>query len=209
MKKLKYSNIFWVFIFGSLLGFVLEGIWHTLHKGYWENRTGTVWGPFCVIYGFGAIVLYLLGTFVKTENVMVIFIMTAVAGSLAELVAGIFQEQAFGTYSWNYSDHILNIKGKISVEMGVMWGVLGTLFIKFAMPCINNILNAMHGPAWNIIVSVFTLFMFVNLSVTGAALVRWKQRSEGLDATNAVEAFIDKHWDDEKMHKIFPNMKRI
>lgn len=208
MKNLKYSDIFWVFIFGSLLGFLLEGIWHILRRGCWESRTGTIWGPFCVIYGLGAVVLYVLGAFIKTENTVIIFILSAIAGSLAELLAGLFQEAVFGTYSWNYSHHIFNIKGKISLEMGIMWGMLGTLFIKFAVPRLNNIFNIMHGGMWNVIVALFTVFMVVNLSVTGAALVRWKQRSEGIEATNSVESFIDKHWDDDEMQKIFPNMKR-
>lgn len=209
MKKLKYSNIFCLFVFGSLLGFVLEGIWHTLRKGYWENRTGTVWGPFCVIYGFGAVVLYLLGCFIKTENIVIIFILSAIAGSLAELIAGLFQEAAFGTYSWNYSGHAFNIKGKISLEMSIMWGVLGTLFIKFAVPRFNSIFENMHGRMWNSVVAVFSAFLLIDLAVTGAALVRWKKRSEGICATNRVERFIDRHWDDDKMQKIFPNMKRV
>lgn len=209
MKKLKYSNVFWIFIFGSLLGFVLEGVWHTLRKGYWENHTGTVWGPFCVIYGFGAVVLYIMGSIVKTENLFIIFILSAIAGSLAELLAGLFQEAAFGTYSWNYSGHAFNIKGKISPEMSAMWGMLGTLYIKYAVPQLNNIFNAAHGTTWNIVVAVFTAFMVVDLSVTGAALMRWRHRSEGKGATNRVEKFIDMHWNDEKMQKIFPNMKRV
>lgn len=208
VRKLAYSDLFWIFMFGSLLGFVLEGIWHTLRKGYWESHTGTVWGPFCVIYGFGAVVLYLIAAFVETDNILVIFILSALAGSLAELLAGLFQQTAFGTYSWNYSGHILNLKGKISLEMGIMWGMLGTLFIKFALPGINHVLDLTHTDGWNIVVLLFSVFMVVNLAVTGAALTRWKHRAEGKIAENAVENFIDEHWNNEKMQKIFPNMKR-
>lgn len=208
MRKLKYSDLFWIFILGSLLGFVLEGVWHLLRKGSWANRTGTVWGPFCVIYGFGAVVLYILACFLKTDNVIIIFLLSAVAGSLAELLAGAFQEAAFGTYSWNYSGHVLNLKGKISLEMGIMWGMLGTVFIKCAVPSINRVLDLMQGGGWSAVVAVLTIFMVVNLSVTGAALVRWDKRANGAEAVNGVEKFIDSHWNDEKMQKIFPNMKR-
>ncbi len=209
MRRLKYSDVFWVFIFGSLLGFVMEGVWHFLRKGCWANRTGTLWGPFCVIYGFGAVVLYMMAHFIKTDNIVLIFVLSAIAGSMAELTAGAFQEAVFGTYSWNYSSHMLHFKGKISMEMSVMWGILGTLFIKILIPRINFVLDKINGNIYNnSIVAVFSVFMAVNLAVTGAALVRWKKRSEGDVAENVVEKFIDTKWDDERMQKTFPNMKR-
>lgn len=209
MRKLKYSDIFWIFIFGSLLGFLLEGVWHFIRKGCWANRTGTLWGPFCVIYGFGAVVLYILAHFVKTNNIIVIFLLSAVAGSAAELAAGMFQQAVFGTYSWNYSSHALNLNGKISLEMGIMWGLLGTVFIKVILPMLNSILDKISGNIYNSsIVAAFSVFMAVNLAFTGAALVRWKKRSEGFEAKNAVEKYIDTKWDDKAMQKTFPNMKR-
>lgn len=209
MRKITYSDVFWVFMFGSVLGFLLEGIWHTMRKGYWESHTGTVWGPFCVIYGFAAIILYILGNRIQSKHILKIFIMSAVAGSAAELMAGIFQEACFGTYSWNYKDHLFNIAGKISMEMSILWGILGTFFIKIGVPFINKIFDGSHFAWGDGVCIALSVFMAVNLLVTCAALVRWKERSEGDVADNFAEKFIDKHWDDEKMHRIFPNMKRV
>ena len=52
-KPLSFPTLLWLFIAGSLLGFVMEGVWHFLHTGEWGFRVATLWGPFCIIYGAG------------------------------------------------------------------------------------------------------------------------------------------------------------
>ena len=51
------------------------------------------------------------------------------------------------------------------------------------------------------------MFMTVNMLVSAAALVRYDQRSKGVKADNAVERLIDRHFNDERMAKIYPNAK--
>lgn len=58
--KIEYSTLFWLFFFGSVTGFVLEGIWRIILLGHWENHAATVWGPFCLVYGVGAVVIYVV-----------------------------------------------------------------------------------------------------------------------------------------------------
>ncbi|MBR3763695.1 MAG: hypothetical protein IKK57_03985 [Clostridia bacterium] len=44
-KELSFPVLLWLFVAGSLLGFVLEGTYHFLHHGCWGFRVGTLWGP--------------------------------------------------------------------------------------------------------------------------------------------------------------------
>ena len=64
-EKVNYTSMFWLFMFGSVAGFLIEGIWCVIRSGRWENHSATLWGPFCIIYGFGAVLVYLLALFVK------------------------------------------------------------------------------------------------------------------------------------------------
>ena len=51
--------------------------------------------------------------------------------------------------------------------------------------------------------------MAVNVSVSCLALVRYDQRSNRIGPDNAVEEWIDEHFDDGRMERIYPNaMKR-
>ncbi|MBQ8345061.1 MAG: hypothetical protein IJY42_02210, partial [Clostridia bacterium] len=43
-----YLDLFWLFLFGSVLGFLLEGVWSIFKRGQWDNHSATVWGPFCI-----------------------------------------------------------------------------------------------------------------------------------------------------------------
>lgn len=52
-KRMNYASLFWVFMAGSVLGFIVEGLWCVLRKGAWENHVATVWGPLCLVYGVG------------------------------------------------------------------------------------------------------------------------------------------------------------
>lgn len=60
-----YCSLFWLFLFGSVAGFILEGFWCILQKGAWESHSSTVLGLFCIIYGFGAAVVYLISMVLK------------------------------------------------------------------------------------------------------------------------------------------------
>ena len=35
------------------------------------------------------------------------------------------------------------------------------------------------------------------------------RRAEGIEASNAIEQYLDNHFDDERMHKIYANSKDV
>lgn len=45
MKKdgVTYCNMFWLFMFGNVLGVLLEGTWCRLIFGHWETHVATIW----------------------------------------------------------------------------------------------------------------------------------------------------------------------
>lgn len=51
--------------------------------------------------------------------------------------------------------------------------------------------------------------MVCNILVSCVALVRYDERGNGVQATNAVQKWADAHYDDAKMKKIYPNAKGI
>ena len=53
-----YEELFWVFFLGSILGFLIEGIWNIILVGEWVDHSATVVGPFCIVYGVGAVAAF-------------------------------------------------------------------------------------------------------------------------------------------------------
>ena len=205
---LSWPVLFWLFMAGSLLGFVLEGVNHFLHHGCWGFRVGTLWGPFCVLYGFGAVVMYLVVLGVQHQRPLTQFALLALAGSGVELAAGLFQKAVFGTQSWDYSAHALNLGGYISLKMTLLWGVAGMALMYIVLPCLFRSFNRLQLGRRRTLCRVASALMCVNLLLTCAALLRWEERvQQQAPAGNAIEIYLDRRWPDERMRERFPNME--
>lgn len=205
--KVTYSTLFWLFMIGSVMGVILEGVWCVWTKGTWENHVATVWGPFCIIYGIGAMAVYLISVWLKGRNILLQFLLFSVSGALVEYLSSLFQEAVFGSTSWDYSADFMNIGGRVSLQMTLIWGALGVLFVRFAFPILTRLFRKTQSKPWKIACIVLTVFMAVNLLVTAAAVARWHSRiMDDSPANNAVEQYLDEHYDNNTMRKIFVNM---
>ena len=206
-KALSFPLLFWLFIAGSLMGFVMEGVWHYLHTGTWGFRVATLWGPFCIIYGIGAAAMYLVALAVEKRPPLYQFTIFALVGSGVEYLSGLFQEVAFGTVSRDYSHHALNLGGRISLRMTLLWGIVGMCAMYLLLPLVLRTFNQMQLGSRTGLCRVAAVFMAVNLLLTSIALLRWQERvMTAAPASNRVEAWMDHRWPDDKMHTRFPNM---
>lgn len=204
---LSFPTLLWLFIAGSVLGFLMEGVWHMLRTGTWGFRVATLWGPFCIIYGAGTVVMYLVALRMEGKPPLRQFLAFALTGSTVEYLASLFQEAAFGTVSWNYSHHPINVGGRISMRMTMIWGILGLALMYLLLPILLSAFNRLHLGDFPLLCRATAVFMCVNLLWTSIALLRWQERiSSPETASNAVEAWMDRHWPDERMQERFPNM---
>lgn len=210
-KAISYPLLFWLFVVGSLLGTVCEGVWHFLHHGVWAKRVATLWGPFCIIYGVGAVVMYMLAVKLQHRKLAVQFLCFALTGSAVEYLCGLFQEVCFGTISWDYSRHTFNLGGRISLRMTVLWGVMGLAMMYVLLPVILRAFNRARLCQRPVLCRLMTVFMCINLLMTSAALMRWEKRTQepALTANNAIERYLDARWPDERLQERFPNMRFV
>lgn len=203
--EVKATDLLWLFVGGSVIGFILEGLWHILRTGTWESHTATVWGPFCLIYGIANALAYALSSLIGRKSLWMQFLIYGALGSVIEYFGSLFQEWFFGFSSWDYSHHFLNISGRISIWMTFLWGALGIFFAKCLFPLFKKVLHKMKGRAWDIAALVTAVFMSVNLVFTAMTVLRWSERQEDLPASNVWEEYADENYDDERMQDIFPN----
>ena len=56
MKKVSLYNLFYIFIIGSICGWVIEFFWTLIKKGLIINHSAVVIGPFNMAYGLCAVV---------------------------------------------------------------------------------------------------------------------------------------------------------
>ena len=128
------------FIIYSVAGYIIETIYGMITKGVWESRQSFLYGPFCGIYGLGAVVMIVcLHKFPKKYNAL--FLGGFVVGSIVEYVVSLFGEMVLGVKWWDYSNMPLNLNGRICVYFSIFWGFLGIYLIASLNPKVDRIIN--------------------------------------------------------------------
>lgn len=117
------------FFLYSFLGWVMECIVIRREKGVWENR-GFVHSPFCIIYGFGAILGYaLLRPFL--HNLVLLYLIGAVLATLFEYLTARLMLGLFGNLWWDYSNKPFNYQGILCLESTLGWGLISVFLFGF------------------------------------------------------------------------------
>ena len=124
------------FIIYSFAGWVMESIFRSICEKRFIN-TGFLKGPFCPIYGIGAIIIYVFLSGFK-DNIFLLFLMGFIVLSIWEYIVGVLLEKVFNTKYWDYSDHKFNFQGRICLTNSIYWGFLGVVFIKYINPFVVN-----------------------------------------------------------------------
>lgn len=206
LYKLTLNRLFWVFMIGSFLGVVVEMLWCLATRHYIESRQGLIYGWFNLVYGFGAAVMTLGLQWLAKRRDLWIFLGGFLIGSLFEYFCSWMQEIMFGTVSWRYDDLPFNLNGRINLLYSMFWGLLALIWVKTLYPLLCFLVDKIPKKINLILVWVLTLFMIFNTVVSGAAVERMAQRRDGLAASNNIEVFLDQHYPDSRLQKIFPNM---
>ena len=215
--KLNYFNLFWVFFVCSVLGLILEEVWHmvVVDPGVYQDRAGMLFGPFSPIYGFGAVLMTMaLNRFYK-KNPLIIFLVSALIGGAFEVFVGWFMQTSFGVVSWSYS-HIrlfgmpdpvaVLTGGRTCTPFACMWGLGGLIWIKVLLPRLLKLINMIPWKRRYSATVILTAVMLIDGVMTLQSLDYWYQRVNGTVRNIPVAQFYDKHFDNEYMENRFQSM---
>lgn len=212
-QGLCFKKLFFIFLIGSVLGTIYEDLlifWQTYHAtgtGVWMTHRGVIYGPFNVIYGFGAAVMCWVLLRKKLENWQ-IFVYSAFLGGFVEYALSFLQEMSVGTTSWDYSHQFLNFQGRTSVPIMLVWGLMGLILVKVIYPLLSNLIERIPIRTGNILFLVLLVFMTLNCLVSWSALIRQNLRHQGVGPWTPIGEFYDKYYPDDYLHRFYPNMVR-
>lgn len=206
--ELDFFNLFWIFVIASVAGVVIESVYHVLvvDFGHYEDRAGLLWGPFSPIYGFGAVLMTLALNRFHNAPIPVVFLVSAVIGGAFEYFVSWFMEYAFGAVAWDYTGTFLNINGRTNFMFMCMWGVLGVVWVRLALPALLHTVNLIPWRWRYSITMLCAAFMLVDGVMTLVALDCWYSRLAGLAPDNALEQFCAQHFDNTWMDHRFESM---
>lgn len=162
--EINIINILAYFLIYSFIGWILESVLKTILEKKFVN-SGFLYGPFCPIYGIGAIIMYLgLGEF--KEFPILVFILGFLILSIWEYIVGWGLEKVFNTKYWDYSQNKFNIKGRVCLLNSLIWGILGIIFTYIVHPFIESkIAQIPEGIILYILIVVYT-YLIIDATIS-------------------------------------------
>lgn len=119
----------------ALIGWLYETIYTSLCWGRYAER-GFLHIPFCPIYGFCC--FFIIFVLKKVKNPVYIFLLSTVIIGVLEYLASYILEKVFNLSLWDYSYIKLNINGRVSIVIGLCFGLACVFLMKILHPCLNK-----------------------------------------------------------------------
>lgn len=89
----------------------------------------------------------------------------------------------------------------------LIWGFLGLVWVRYLYPFAAKLIEKIPKRAGSILTTFLIIFMIFNSVMSVAAVWRWEQRDDGIEAQSSFEMYLDKYFDDDKMEMLFPHMQ--
>jgi len=154
---------FLLFLIYAFTGWIME-ILVTLKDTKKLVNRGFLLGPYCPIYGCGAILITLLLNKFIEKPILLFFMAILICGTL-EYLTSLFMEKIFHFRWWDYSNKKFNLNGRICLETVIPFGLLGLLIVYITNPfLINEILYKIPNLQLNIyFYSLISVFIIDNI----------------------------------------------
>lgn len=163
-----YTSLSYLIIF-SFIGWVWESCYVSVRQHKLVNR-GYVTGPFCTIYGFGALSLYIiLNPFSK--NYILLFFVGSLVATILEYFTAAVMEYLFHTSWWDYSYQKYNYKGRICLSSSIAWGVCAVLLFAFFSPLANRFIALFSVKSGKRIMAVIGIIYVIDYTFATFAAV--------------------------------------
>jgi len=179
-----FEMYFLMFFSLSVAGWMMEVGCKLIEFRRFINR-GFLIGPYCPIYGAGAVlVCLLLGD--DPESPLRTFIGAMLICGTLEYATGWLMEKLFSARWWDYSDRKFNINGRVCANTLIAFGTLSLLCIYIIKPALFSLFAHIPHTTMHIIcLSLFTL-LASDIAVSAGLLSRIT-RSAALTQADSTE----------------------
>ena len=172
-----FTEIFWLFLIYSFIGWIIEAAVGTIRNKSFTNR-GFSTGPFCLVYGAGA-ALMSVTLQELLNNLFLLFIGCAIQATAVEWITGKTLERLNRHKWWDYSDKRWNFDGYICLQYTVLWGILGVICLKYGNSLLFSLYSRIPEPVTTIIVWVLMGYVLLDTLVSMAAALHLRTFEAG------------------------------
>ena len=206
---LSAADLLWLFVIGAFLGDMVETVFCRLTAGVWMSRSSLVWGPFSVVWGLALAMATVLLRQNQEKSDRYLFAFGTVLGGVYEYVCSAVTELLFGTVFWDYSKFKFNLGGRINLLYCFFWGIAAVLWMRYGYPLVLKLMKKVRSHIRPWMTAALAVFMAVNMLTSALALARYDARTSGEAPNGQLEVFLDEHFDNARMERIYPNAKKV
>ena len=187
-KGIDIKIYFLLFIIYAIIGWCMEVICKLIQYKKFVDR-GFLIGPYCPIYGVGALLITLfLNKY--TQDPVVLFVMAVVVCGVLEYLTSYFMEKIYHARWWDYSSKKFNINGRICLSNLIAFGILGMFIMYISNPFLMGQLEKLTPLSLNIIFWIILVIFLADNIVSGiinnSIKITTKQLGEKMDNTEEI-----------------------
>lgn len=206
---------FLLFLIYAFLGWCMEVTCKLIQFKRFINR-GFLVGPYCPIYGWGALAITLLLQR-YTNDIIVLFVMAVIVCSFIEYFTSYFMEKKYHARWWDYSNKKFNINGRICLDTMIPFGILGVFIMYVSNPFFIDIYNNIPDIWLHIIAGIlFTLYIIDNIvssRIISSIHVEEEKIADNTEeitneiATKIKQLLKQKSWLHRRLVNAYPNFR--
>ena len=184
------ASDYWMwFVVYSIAGWIWEMILFRFTEGKFVRR-GFLYGPFCPIYGAGAVLFWttlrwvpavirpaipnlILSLFVEG---VILFLVGGLMACVMEYYTSVILEHCFHTRWWDYFRNRFNIKGRVCLLGFTAFGAFAVGIIEILQPCVVWVTDLIWDPLMIILGVLTGAWMLVDFILTLVKVIRKRKQ---------------------------------
>ena len=166
---------FLLFMIYAIAGWCMEVTCKLIQYKRFINR-GFLIGPYCPIYGYGALLItFLLKNY--TNDPIILFFMAIIICGTLEYLTSYLMEKIFKARWWDYSQKKFNVNGRICLDTIIPFGILGIFIMYISNPfLINKIENLPEVWLNSLFWTLLTIYIVDN--IISEIVIRYVKKTE-------------------------------
>ncbi len=169
------EEYFLYFMMYSILGWIYEVFLEVVVYRWGFSNRGVLFGPYCVVYGFGALILVALLWRLKNKDIRVgrvkvtpvlVFLGIVLITTAVELAASYIMEFTAGEWLWDYTRFSWNFQGRIAPNPSLRFGIGGMVFLYLLQPLFYKVTGKMSERTLDIIASILGIIFLSDVIYT-------------------------------------------
>lgn len=177
------KEYFFYLMLYSFIGWCCESIFVSIGQKKVVN-SGFMTGPFCPIYGFGAVFTILLLTPLIQHPVLV-FLLGMLVTSVLEYFTSWLMEVTLHTKWWDYSHYRFHINGRVCLINSILFGLMSIVLLYGVHPHIIKWVESLSSNTLFIIDISLLIYLVIDFSASLSQFISFRHELDKFEAAIA------------------------